>query len=191
MLAGSEFSLTAPDLEMDYYDYNVQNAVPGSYLSMDPAFCLWIPPFAPGVWNEEIEMTETSGGRERYKSTDSVCSNRTTSLSRGVSNRALHIYATEDDSTANLVDKIPDSPVKVHQPYRLKEKETRVEKSPQSEGSEYYDLLDNEDGLKFADEDDEAIKEDSPVKKIEKNDNRNKSTVIVEVHSKHVQFKNN
>lgn len=28
MLAGSEFSLNA-DLEMDYYDYNVQNSVPG------------------------------------------------------------------------------------------------------------------------------------------------------------------
>lgn len=45
---GSEFSLTNPetDLEMDYYDYNVANAgaVPGSYLGMDPAFLVWIPP---------------------------------------------------------------------------------------------------------------------------------------------------
>lgn len=34
------------DLEMDYYDYNVGNAgaVPGSYLGMDPAYLVWIPP---------------------------------------------------------------------------------------------------------------------------------------------------
>lgn len=48
VLAGSEFSLTGQDtdLEMDYYDYNVHNtsAVPGSYLGMDPAYCVWIPP---------------------------------------------------------------------------------------------------------------------------------------------------
>ncbi|XP_043261355.1 uncharacterized protein LOC122402545 [Colletes gigas] len=45
---GSEFSLANPDseLELDYYDYNVANAsaVPGSYLGMDPAFLVWIPP---------------------------------------------------------------------------------------------------------------------------------------------------
>lgn len=31
---------------MDYYDYNVVNAgaAPGSYLGMDPAFLVWIPP---------------------------------------------------------------------------------------------------------------------------------------------------
>lgn len=31
---------------MDYYDYNVGNAgaVPGSYLGMDPAYLVWIPP---------------------------------------------------------------------------------------------------------------------------------------------------
>lgn len=33
-------------MEMDYYDYNVGNAsaAPGSYLGMDPAFLVWIPP---------------------------------------------------------------------------------------------------------------------------------------------------
>ncbi|KAL6255317.1 hypothetical protein P5V15_013657 [Pogonomyrmex californicus] len=47
---GSEFSLTNPetDMELDYYDYNVANAgaAPGSYLGMDPAFLLWIPPLS-------------------------------------------------------------------------------------------------------------------------------------------------
>ncbi|KAL9912074.1 thrombospondin-1 like protein golden goal isoform 2-T9 [Glossina fuscipes fuscipes] len=45
---GSEFSLGNPeDFELDYYDYNVTNAgsVPGSYLGMDPAYLIWVPPF--------------------------------------------------------------------------------------------------------------------------------------------------
>lgn len=49
---GSEFSLTHPeDLELDYYDYNVTNAsaAPGSYLGMDPAYLVWIPPMDGGV----------------------------------------------------------------------------------------------------------------------------------------------
>lgn len=44
---GSEFSLANPeDLELDYYDYNVTNAgaAPGSFLGMDPAYLVWIPP---------------------------------------------------------------------------------------------------------------------------------------------------
>ncbi|CAG9864192.1 unnamed protein product [Phyllotreta striolata] len=45
---GSDFSISVhdSDLEMDYYDYNVVNAgaAPGSYLGMDPAFLVWIPP---------------------------------------------------------------------------------------------------------------------------------------------------
>ncbi|XP_031778094.1 uncharacterized protein LOC103315518 isoform X2 [Nasonia vitripennis] len=47
---GSELSLANPelDLELDYYDYNVLNAgaAPGSYLGMDPAFLVWIPPLS-------------------------------------------------------------------------------------------------------------------------------------------------
>lgn len=49
------------DLEMDYYDYNVHNtnSVPGSYIGMDPAYCLWIPPLldqSPGD-HESVEMS--------------------------------------------------------------------------------------------------------------------------------------
>lgn len=57
----------ASDLEMDYYDYNVHNtnSVPGSYIGMDPAYCLWIPPLSddrgaqsPGDRpRESLEMT--------------------------------------------------------------------------------------------------------------------------------------
>nr|CAD7261801.1 unnamed protein product [Timema shepardi] len=72
LLAGSEFSLTGQDtdLELDYYDYNVSNAgaVPGSYLGMDPAYLVWIPPFAPGCWEEEDDELLRPSERDPYLS---------------------------------------------------------------------------------------------------------------------------
>uniref|UniRef100_A0A182R148 CUB domain-containing protein n=1 Tax=Anopheles farauti TaxID=69004 RepID=A0A182R148_9DIPT len=58
LLAGSDYSLGAPseqDMELDYYDYNVINAgaAPGSYLGMDPAFLVWIPPLDDGSDEEK------------------------------------------------------------------------------------------------------------------------------------------
>ncbi|RZF33561.1 hypothetical protein LSTR_LSTR008207 [Laodelphax striatellus] len=231
MLAGSEFSLGPDtDLEMDYYDYNVQNAstVPGSYIGMDPAFCVWIPPFAPGQWEnsddeeedseeEEEEDVKEENGRElsdsslpsaevkefsssekvdkvrkkkrkiRVKTTkfsrdgDDESGSRTpmnersedetnsstkgsknklslstNSLSASYDNRAV-ISQKTGTLTYKMVDRIdPDSPVKVHQAYSVREKETKVEKSP-SNNSEYFDLLENDgdDDIKFADEDDD------------------------------------
>ncbi|KAL1506427.1 hypothetical protein ABEB36_005798 [Hypothenemus hampei] len=65
---GSEFSIAGQesDLEIDYYDYNVVNAgaAPGSYLGMDPAFLVWIPPLdetgeiLPNEEGECHEMTD-------------------------------------------------------------------------------------------------------------------------------------
>ncbi|CAG5094029.1 Similar to Adamts1: A disintegrin and metalloproteinase with thrombospondin motifs 1 (Rattus norvegicus) [Cotesia congregata] len=64
---GSEFSLANPetDLELDYYDYNVVNAgaAPGSYLGMDPAFLVWIPPLTPG----ETEILEAIEEDHHYE----------------------------------------------------------------------------------------------------------------------------
>ncbi|XP_034483174.1 uncharacterized protein LOC117788497 [Drosophila innubila] len=57
---GSEFSLgNQEELEMDYYDYNVINAgaAPGSYLGMDPAYCIWIPPFEETPEREDEDKT--------------------------------------------------------------------------------------------------------------------------------------
>ncbi|XP_018332214.1 uncharacterized protein LOC108741789 isoform X2 [Agrilus planipennis] len=59
---GSEFSIAGQetDLELDYYDYNVTNAgaAPGSYLGMDPAFLVWIPPLdESGEILKELEET--------------------------------------------------------------------------------------------------------------------------------------
>lgn len=64
---GSEFSLVNPeDLELDYYDYNVTNAgaAPGSYLGMDPAYLVWIPPLDDGVELSESDGSETDIGEE-------------------------------------------------------------------------------------------------------------------------------
>lgn len=58
---GSEFSLAnTEDFELDYYDYNVINAgaAPGSYLGMDPAYLVWIPPLDGGDIIQEIDESE-------------------------------------------------------------------------------------------------------------------------------------
>lgn len=53
----SDLSLAAPEFEFDYYDYNVTNAgaAPGSYLGMDPAYLVWIPPLEEGDIIKEID----------------------------------------------------------------------------------------------------------------------------------------
>lgn len=67
------------DLELDYYDYNVVNAgaAPGSYLGMDPAFLVWIPPLDPG----ETDILRAIGEDHHYEEiperrSDSAVSNR-------------------------------------------------------------------------------------------------------------------
>lgn len=60
---GSEFSLANPeDFELDYYDYNVTNAgaAPGSYLGMDPAYLVWIPPIDDATKYEGTDSGEGS-----------------------------------------------------------------------------------------------------------------------------------
>jgi hypothetical protein len=77
LLAGgcSELSLAAgdTDLELDYYDYNVSNAgaVPGSFLGMDPQYLIWIPPFAPGQWEEDGEVLEMAARTQHQSTSDS------------------------------------------------------------------------------------------------------------------------
>ncbi|XP_035780365.1 uncharacterized protein LOC118460285 [Anopheles albimanus] len=66
LLAGSDYSLGAPseqDMELDYYDYNVINAgaAPGSYLGMDPAFLVWIPPLDGGEEEEDDGPMDENG----------------------------------------------------------------------------------------------------------------------------------
>lgn len=64
---GSEFSLANPeDFELDYYDYNVINAgaAPGSYLGMDPAYLVWIPPLDGGDIIQEMDNDDGHHGGE-------------------------------------------------------------------------------------------------------------------------------
>lgn len=76
---GSEFSLANPeDLELDYYDYNVTNAgaAPGSYLGMDPAYLVWIPPLDDGMIIDEttendVNHDDTDGLEETEEEEDS------------------------------------------------------------------------------------------------------------------------
>ncbi|CAG4935189.1 unnamed protein product [Parnassius apollo] len=61
-LLKSDLSLTShPEMEIDYYDYEVNNAgsVPGSYLGMDPAFLVWIPPIEDGDIIKEIDENKS------------------------------------------------------------------------------------------------------------------------------------
>lgn len=66
----SEFSLNNhEEFEMDYYDYNVSNAesMPGSYLGMDPAYLVWIPPFAKDLSSpkQAAESNDDSGDQDK------------------------------------------------------------------------------------------------------------------------------
>lgn len=71
------------DLEMDYYDYNVHNTncVPGSYIGMDPAYCLWIPPLtdqSPGD-HESMEMSILDIKNDKCRKNSEIsnrCNNR-------------------------------------------------------------------------------------------------------------------
>ncbi|XP_035898122.1 uncharacterized protein LOC118505849 isoform X2 [Anopheles stephensi] len=96
LLAGSDYSLGAPseqDMELDYYDYNVINAgaAPGSYLGMDPAFLVWIPPLddgsdedakphqAPPSDDDDDELTELANRAAERMGPDSRCGSVTPS----------------------------------------------------------------------------------------------------------------
>lgn len=175
-MVGSDFSLTGhdTDLEMDYYDYNVHNtsAVPGSYLGMDPAYCVWIPPFAPGQWmdngmgsdeensssiNNEIEMRRLDVGDESRSETP--CSEkfqkecRTREKERfkrhscvsttSSDNRTIVPGDITPDDDLTIKDALlSDSRTSVHQAYVIKNSEQTIP------------LLEKND-LKFADDDDE------------------------------------
>lgn len=178
MMVGSDFSLTGhdTDLEMDYYDYNVHNtsAVPGSYLGMDPAYCVWIPPFAPGQWvdngseeedsssTNEIEMRMLDSKRSDSRSETPKSEKfqrecvgrrkekfkRYSSISTASSSNKTIVpeeLASEDDLTIQEALS-PDSPVKVQKAFVVKEANQSMKIST---------LLESSDDLKFADDDDD------------------------------------
>lgn len=170
LLAGgcSELSLAAADadLELDYYDYNVSNAgaVPGSFLGMDPQYLIWIPPFAPGQWEEDGEVLEMAARSQHQSASDSddltefipKSQNGQPSvrsqhqLTSGMEDITEFIPLTsrrQDIESKEMVRNnqcfIKDSNLTTRWQNGLGEKETRVEKSLE------------EDDIKFADDEDD------------------------------------
>ncbi|CAB0032163.1 unnamed protein product [Trichogramma brassicae] len=103
---GSEFSLANQDtdLELDYYDYNVVNAgaAPGSYLGMDPAFLVWIPPIddEDAVPRAEIDEEEEPHYEEiaELRPLDTEGAALTPAEYRKVRSRYRHDESSENDS---------------------------------------------------------------------------------------------
>lgn len=113
---------------MDYYDYNVSNtsAVPGSYLGMDPAFCLWIPPFAPGRWDDEEEEGEKE--EDRLMGVSDAEDTELRELSR-LSERTVREYLGED-ATTEFCDKCKDDESGSSTPVNIDiDKDAKSEKS--------------------------------------------------------------
>ncbi|KAK7789234.1 hypothetical protein R5R35_008009 [Gryllus longicercus] len=186
LAGGSEFSLAGPDhdLELDYYDYNVSNAgaVPGSYLGMDPAYLVWIPPFAPGAWEEQGEQllaeahaqallahaqseADVSAAAGAERDPPPLSFRQATEM---VPRALLQLPPSggEDDNRharkgrprrTKAKDKGGESPARVHGGGGggAVEKETRVEKSPSDANSDFCDFLHGDEDIKFADEEED------------------------------------
>lgn len=94
---GSEFSLANPDmdLELDYYDYNVTNAgaAPGSYLGMDPAYLVWIPPLEDGIAIDTSEESDEENDEPLYEE-----------ISHSTSEQSTELYKTDRRNTSTLKD---------------------------------------------------------------------------------------
>lgn len=171
--AGSEFSIVAPDsdLEMDYYDYNVVNAgaAPGSYLGMDPAFLVWIPPLDESgeILPDDEECNSHEMGDIRPKVYIDPGSNKespeeemllpkaqesTPKCSPIVRHKKVHPFICgEENKEKKELETLIGLPLHEFPKGKLEklrqdmEKETKVEKSPSVEQ------------IKFVDEDDEDV----------------------------------
>lgn len=104
-------------MEMDYYDYNVINAAaaPGSYLGMDPAYLVYIPPLDDDDDDNEHEYDESDASDENephYEEISSVCQTQNNDENDMISEQnnrnrqfvAKHFNSTEDDSDSHSKD---------------------------------------------------------------------------------------
>lgn len=102
---GSEFSLANPeDFELDYYDYNVINAgaAPGSYLGMDPAYLVWIPPIDDGNIIEEMEDETEPHYEEISSKYSSNCSNTTDDSITPTNDETFSLHSSYDDRRCTI-----------------------------------------------------------------------------------------
>ncbi|KAL0276483.1 UNVERIFIED_CONTAM: hypothetical protein PYX00_004046 [Menopon gallinae] len=154
LLAGSEFSLPGDaDLELDYYDYNVQNAsaVPESYIGMDPAYLIWIPPYSPVNWEEEKREEEAAeSATESKREAEERGNEAKEALIENSSDRGPPCRGRQDSNRRNGTKMTERGRYTL---VETEEKETRVEKSPTCQS--IYSL--GED-LKFVDDDEDECK---------------------------------
>lgn len=156
---GSDFSLMANDndFEMDYYDYNVVNAgaAPGSYLGMDPAFLVWIPPLdedgeilptdedlRPKVYIDPGSNQESPDEKEVLLPKLSASEKLVLSENKTVVSIQLHEFPKNKRCSSKLVEEM--------------EKETKVEKSPSYEEIKYADEEEEEEDEDNDDEKDQC-----------------------------------
>ncbi|XP_039442823.1 uncharacterized protein LOC120423190 [Culex pipiens pallens] len=183
LLAGSDFSLGHPeDMEMDYYDYNVTNAgaAPGSYLGMDPAFLVWIPPLNDEDITEEVDMDRSNtedGTNSEPRSTNITPNEEIIKILQQRRNDYLivnsisksDIYSEAEQQDNRLAKRnhlqelaINNARRKLSSPEEdsteEKEKETSFTKSPadNKQIGDFYELAD----IQFADDEDEDEEDD-------------------------------
>lgn len=207
MMVGSDFSLTGQDtdLEMDYYDYNVHNtsAVPGSYLGMDPAYCVWIPPFAPGQWidngsdddsssTNDLEM-KTASRRCSRKISESDSESRSETLTekfqRECKRHAKEKFkrfsglSTASSSNRTVVpeDMTPDDDLTIQEALRPDSPVEVLQALVVKDGELEVKALLGKDDIKFADDDDSDTaytSEDDDMKKLKKSTNKHIKSVV-------------
>jgi hypothetical protein len=175
---GSQYSIsTQEEMEMDYYDYNVGNAsaAPGSYLGMDPAYLVWIPPVDESGKifsdSENDEVTPIPSDVESGSSTSQGSTEDVPKIPLKPPRKSLIISdevkmkiekldqakSSVTDSENENIERRTAILVKTDtKRISLIEKETSVMKSPSDNKiSEYYELSD----IKFADDEDESTEE--------------------------------
>ncbi|KAL6956757.1 hypothetical protein U1Q18_044371 [Sarracenia purpurea var. burkii] len=212
MMIGSDFSLTGQDtdLEMDYYDYNVQNtsAVPGSYLGMDPAYCVWIPPFAPGQWidngsddddssstTNDIEMnvisrrcsrkiSETSDSESRSE-TPTEKFQRECKIHSKEKIKRFSGLSTTSSSNRTVVpeDMTPDDDLTIQEALQPDSPQKIQQAKVIKDGEHESKALLEKDDIKFADDDEDSDtaynSEDDEMKKLKKSTNRHIKSVAL------------
>lgn len=189
LLAGSDFSLGNPeDMEMDYYDYNVTNAgaAPGSYLGMDPAFLVWIPPLNDEDITEEVDLEKTDSEVELSSEPRSSNGTPNEEIIKILQQRRNDYLIVNSISKSDIYSEAADQPTdnrsvnrknhlqelafnnarrKISPPMadefieEEREKETSFTKSPvdNKQMSDFYDVAD----IQFADdEEDDDVEDD-------------------------------
>lgn len=160
--AGSDFSLTGQDadLEIDYYDYNVVNAAaaPGSYLGMDPAFLVWIPPLdetgeiLQGLERDSYRMADPGSNTESPEEEVLLPKTQTTADD----NKLTFIQSTKANSKESVEKEDAKKTISIHlQEFpKVRKLEREIEGEKETVVEKLIDSNKLED-IRFADEEDE------------------------------------